>query len=650
MRRYPSRQRSAPSRFGFAAVALANNEYLTEYKHHIAVLAAQDATPVEKTKLPSLSRLLKGKASATWTRGTANEFGRLLARGVGLSRTASERIQGTSTMFPIRRSAVPPGRKVTYANFVCDIRPHKAETHRVRLTAGGDQLDYPEDPSSPAVSVLNAKLHINSTISDADKGARYLTMDIKKFYLGSPLTYFQYLRVHSSLIPDEILAEYPEIIAERDGYVYFEIRKGIYGLKEAGLIAFTTLVKNLKPFGYVPMKFTPGLWKHTSRPTTFTLCVDDFGVKYFSKADALHLLHAVNSNYETTIDWTGSLYCGLNLNWNYQDKYVDVSMDGYVQRALKRFNHVPSSSRIQHAPHTWTAPAYGRKGSQAPTPPSNAPLLDKEATKRIQAITGTFNFYSEVDPCIKPALNEIGTTQAKPTTDTEAKVQHLLDYLHFHPAAVLRYHASNMILQVEADAAYLVLPQARSRAAAWFILGSDPSAPPSHLTNAPIHIMCNTLKNVVASAAEAETGGLFLACQRACPMRTALAELGHPQPPNGTPLYNDNETATGILNSKMRQKLSKAFDMRYFWVQDRIKQKQFQLIWRKGRTNMADYFTKHHPPWHHKIMRYKYLHKALLTLHASRVRGCVTSSLRSAPGLPHFNLFSHHPRLRSRAR
>ena len=185
-----------------------------------------------------------------------------------------------------------------------------------------------------------------------------------------------------------------------------------------------------------------------------------------------------------------------------------------------------------------------------------------------------------------------------------------MDYLHDHPDGVLRYHASDMILQLEADAAYLVLPQARSCAAAWFILGNDPTTHPNPMDNAPIHIMCNTIKNVMSSAAEAETGGIFMATQRACPIRVTLAELGHPQPSRGTPIYNDNSTATGILNSAMRQKLSKALDMRFYWVEDRIKQKHFQLIWRKGAINMADYFTNHHPPWHHKKMRYRYLHKS----------------------------------------
>ena len=379
------------------------------------------------------------------------------------------------------------------------------------------------------------------------------------------------------MIPREVLAEYG-LAAENDGYVYFEVRKGIYGLKEAGLIAFKQLVTNLAPYGYVPMKFTPGLWKHRSKPTTFSLCVDDFGVKYFAPPDAHHLIQALKTNYDITVDWSGKAYCGFDLDWNYVQGYVDVSMKGhvdvsmkgYVKRALKRFHHVPTSTRTQHAPHPWTLPHYGRSQPQLPTSPPAAPPLDLKATRRIQAIAGTFNFYSEVDPCIKPALNEIRTMQAKPTEATNAKAQMLMDYLHFHPDATLRYHASDMILQFEADSAYLVLPKVRSRAAAWYILGNDPTTTSKPMSNAPLHVLCNTLKNVVSSAAEAETGGIFLATQKACPMRIVLAELGRPQPPNGTPVFNDNSTATGILNASLRQKLSKAFDMRFYWVRDRI--------------------------------------------------------------------------------
>ena len=98
---------------------------------------------------------------------------------MGNNRLPSERVTSKGTIFFIKKEDVPDNRNLFYANYVCNIRPHKTETHCVRMTAGGNCLGYPGDASSPAVCMLNAKLHINRTISDAHKGARYLGIEIK---------------------------------------------------------------------------------------------------------------------------------------------------------------------------------------------------------------------------------------------------------------------------------------------------------------------------------------------------------------------------------------------------------------------------------------------------------------------------------------
>jgi hypothetical protein len=595
----------------------------TDYAHHIAGLAN---APPSSGKQGSLKKLLRGEEAATWTKGLANEWGRLLPHGIGAKRPESERIKGTGTLFFITKSQVPKDRKVTYANYVCSIRKQKAETHRVRMTAGGDKLEYPGDPSSPTVSMLNAKIHINSTISDAHKGARHLGLDISNYYLGTPMDYYQYMRVQPWCIPQEVWDDPNyDIHVEDDGFVYLEIRKGMYGLKEAGILAFNQLVKKLAPHGYAPMPFTPGLWRHKTKRTTFVLCVDDFGVKYFTKDDALHLINALEASYSLTIDWDGKLYCGLNLDWHYDEGYVDVSMDGYVWRALIKFGH-PAPWRAQHAPHKWTAPVYGSRKPQNPTEYCSATKLDKAGTIRVQSVNGTFMYYGRgVDPCILVALNDISTEQAAPTTETLEKTEMLMDYLHTYPNAVIRFHASDMLLKSTTDAAYLVLPKARSRAAVHYHLGWEAN----ENVNGPVDVFCSTIKNVVSSAAEAETAGIYLGAKNACPMITALEEMGHPQPKTGSPIETDNSTAHGILNSKMRRKLSKSFDMRYWWVKDRIAQGQFNLIWAPGKLNRADYFTKHHPPWHHRKQRYNYLQKVytvLKTIQKVSARGCVTST------------------------
>jgi hypothetical protein len=358
------------------------------------------------------------------------------------------------------------------------------------------------------------------------------------------------MKVHKKYIPPEIIAEYnltPDYF-DSNGYAYLEIRKGMYGLKEAAILAYEQLRDHLSPFGYAPVTHTPGLWRHATKPTTFTLAVDDFGIKYFSKSDADHLLDALRSKYELTVDWTGTSYLGFTINWDYTAGHVDISMPDYVPKALQTLRHA-APLVPQHAPHLWTVPAYGAKIQLASNDMS--PLLDKLGIRRVQQISGLFLYYSRgCDPTIIVALNEISNNQAAPTEKTKKACDMLLNYLATHPDATIRYHASDMILSVCSDAAYLVLPNARSRAAGLFFLSdrhSTTSNPPSPKLNGPIHVLCKTLRTVAASASEAETGALFLNAQEAVPMITALQEMGHPQPVGGTPLETDNATAHGIL-------------------------------------------------------------------------------------------------------
>ena len=111
---------------------------------------------------------------------------------------------------------------------------------------------------------------------------------------------------------------------------------------------------------------------------------------------------------------------------------------------------------------------------------------------------------------------------------------------------------------------------------------------------------------VLSSATEAEMGALFYNAKDAAWLHTTLHDLGHPQPP--TPIQRtDNACAAGIVNHTVKQRWSKAIDMRFYWVCNRVQQKQFIVHWRPGSDNLADYFTKHHSPSHHRCMRDQYL-------------------------------------------
>ena len=160
-------------------------------------------------------------------------------------------------MFFIHRYQVPKGKKVSYARTVCMIRPKKDEKNRTRITVGGDQLEYDGKVATETSSLETAKLHINSTISTP--GAKYMCMDAGNFYLNTPLEDFQYMRFPVWMIPDEIMKEYDLYDKVSNGFVYVELRRGIYGLKESGILANLLLKKRLSKFGYRPVKFTHGL-------------------------------------------------------------------------------------------------------------------------------------------------------------------------------------------------------------------------------------------------------------------------------------------------------------------------------------------------------------------------------------------------------
>ena len=148
-----------------------------------------------------------------------------------------------------------------------------------------------------------------------------------------------------------------------------------------------------------------------------------------------------------------------------------------------------------------------------------------------------------------------------------------------------------------------------------FFLSDDVDNPPN---NGAILTLATIIKAVMSSAAEAELGALYLNAKEGVYLRQILTELGHPQP--RTPIQTDNSTAEGVINNKIQPKWTKAMDMRFHWLRNREAQGQFRIYWRPGKTNLADYFTKHHPPMHHVNVRSEFLSKVKDLAEARRQR------------------------------
>ena len=158
----------------------------------------------------------------------------------------------------------------------------------------------------------------------------------------------------------------------KNGSIYMCIQKRMYGLPAAGILANKLLKSRLAKKRYFELPHTPVFWKHVSRPISFTLVVDDFGIKYVGKEHTDHLLSSLTDYYKIENDWEGKLYCGIKLWWDYEGGWVNTPMRTYVHHQLVRYNH-PLPKRPQQTPYAPAPAVYGRKAQEIPEPDKNNP-------------------------------------------------------------------------------------------------------------------------------------------------------------------------------------------------------------------------------------------------------------------------------------
>jgi len=194
------------------------------------------------------------------------------------------------------------------------------------------------------------------------------------YYLNTPLPRSEYMKIHISLIPPEIVEHYSlSEKADEDGFIFIKIDKGMYGLPQAGILAYQLLKKRLEPHGYYPVRHTQGYWRHRTKPTAFVLVVDDFSVKYLSKQDADDFFNILSQWYTVKVDWSASLYCGITTTWDYNRRTVNLSMPGYIDSLLRDLKH-PLPRKAQHSPYPHVPIAYGVQQQWAEAPDDTAPL------------------------------------------------------------------------------------------------------------------------------------------------------------------------------------------------------------------------------------------------------------------------------------
>jgi hypothetical protein len=140
-------------------------------------------------------------------------------------------------------------------------------------------------------------------------------------------------------IPQSIIDQYRLLDLVNNGFVLVEISRGMYGLPQAGILAYNQLVAHLATHGYTTCAHTHHLWSHATCDITFCLVIRDFGIKYTNRCDTEHLLAALGELYVVATDWTGSLYLAMHMSWDYIHHTMDISMPGYVTKILDLLEH-----------------------------------------------------------------------------------------------------------------------------------------------------------------------------------------------------------------------------------------------------------------------------------------------------------------------
>ena len=272
----------------------------------------------------------------------------------------------------------------------------------------------------------------------------------------------------------------------------------------------------------------------------------------------------------------------------------------YIQRLLTRFT-LPYKYNTDN-PLPYQSPQYGQKVQYVT--PDVSPKLDDARKKIMQQAVGGLLYYSRaVALDYTLGVNKMSSRQSNPTEQDWNDFLHLMSFAATWPDCKIQYKPSDMILILDADVSYLSETLARSRGAGVAFMGKkdDPT-----FVNGPIDVMCVILPTVVSSACEGEYASAFLMAQLAMPLRVQLTDLGYTQNmfSNGsTLLTTDNKCAEGIANDSIKLKRSRAMDMRYHWLRDRVKNGDFTVKWRKNTHSLADFFTKVLPTKQFQEMR-----------------------------------------------
>ena len=428
------------------------------------------------------------------------------------------------------------------------------------------------------------------------------TADLKDMYVKTPNPHLTYIWMPSKHLSAANIARFHLAPFLHDDRLLLRVDKCLFGIPEAGALSKTFLdVTCLHKGGYWEDPLVPGIYTHRTNGTQFLLVTDDMNVLCDDDAAKQHFLATLKvAKYDVTVDHKGAKWLGYTIH-RFPDR-VELTVPGYVPKLLARFDH--RNVKPCSTPTIYFPPDYKAADAQRPTT-DDSPPLNAAGILEAQQILGSALWYAQaLESPILTACNDIGTEMADPRQSLNAKLDRLLGYLTLHPNSTLVYYKSDMVYHCSSDVSYLSVTKARSRAGGHGFFGMHNA--PTFL-NGPVAPFSKVLDVVVSSAAEGEYGAAYLCARDAVYMRAIAKAIGYPQL-HPTILLCDNTTTVGLANDTVKIAKTKAVDMRFHWLRDRVRQGQFHVQWIAKERNVADFFTKALPSeahyhWARKLVR-----------------------------------------------
>jgi len=472
---------------------------------------------------------------------------------------------------------------------------------RVRNTLGGDRINFTGETSSGVASDSLNMCILQSVLGRRKLGfnQRFCTIDVDDFYLHGLLPRPEFMRVDAARFSTAIRNEFNLHEFIHDDKILFQADGNIWGHNAAGLVAHNDFVAHMLLDNWIENKDVEGLFTKIGSEVKFSQTVDDSGVSY--NADKPHELEALlahmRKKYAIKVNMLGNKFLGMTLDWNYEDNYFDRSIPTHWPETIARFAPDGNLSGARSPGH-YEAFTPGA-GSTIPFE-DTTPTLDASGKLYVQQFTGKNLFYAtHGDWLLQPYVRAISDHQSQASERDRRACDRLLSYGHTHRNAVQRYYATDMIARASSDASHQSLDHSGSVVASYIHLVNRDSD--DTFVNSPTATICRRSRTVCSAASETEYASLYETGCALMPVRTILAALDFPQ--ETTTIYTDNLIAKNICARLVRPKRSKAIDMRYHWIRDRVDDKYFDVVWLPSTSKSimcVDALTKIHPVKKHE--------------------------------------------------